>query len=49
MYLYARCLIFANFYTYSNNIYVFEILYRISNIVVDSLINVKANSIFIVL
>ena len=49
MHLYARCLIFVNFYTYSNNIYVFEMLYRILSVTIDSLINVEASFVFNVL
>ncbi len=49
MYSYARCLIFINFYIYNNNIYVFEILCRILNVVINSRINIKVNFIFVVL
>ncbi len=43
------CLVLINFYIYNNNIYVFEILCRMLNIAFDSLINIKANFVFIIL
>ena len=48
IYCCARRLILVSFYTYSNSIYVFEVLYRIPNIVVDSFINIEADFVFIV-
>ena len=48
MYCYTHCLVFVSLYTYSNSIYVFEVLCRILDIAIDSLINIEANFVFIV-